>query len=314
MIIFGDGRISGTVGGGALEGDVIRSAMNLFSSRKGAIRFYDLDETTATCDLDLVCGGKMHLFLEYVAADRDSIGVYRTLVDSLESSRPSFLAALVRGDDDHLDVERSVLTRDGQPVDPALSRIPDSNELVESLRTVSGAKLVSLGSDRVVIEPLIPPCTLYILGAGHVSKELAVLAGRLSFRTIIIDDRPDFANLERFPAADTIRVCPGFEDVFKGFSLDADSFVVIVTRGHRFDRKVLAQALTSMAGYIGMIGSSRKKDTIYRALADEGVDPADLEKVHCPVGVDIEAETPDEIAVSIAAELIEHRARNRSHG
>jgi xanthine dehydrogenase accessory factor len=93
-----------------------------------------------------------------------------------------------------------------------------------------------------------------------------------------------------------------------------DSLVVIVTRGHRFDKKVLAQALATKAGYIGMIGSARKRDTLYRGFMEDGIDPAELTRVRCPVGLDIEAETPAEIAVSIAAQLIEHRAHRRSHG
>jgi xanthine dehydrogenase accessory factor len=114
--------------------------------------------------------------------------------------------------------------------------------------------------------------------------------------------------------ADTARVCPDFEDVFDGFNPGQDDFIVILTRGHRFDRKVLAQALVTKAGYIGMIGSKRKRDTIYQGLKDDGVDPSELERVHCPVGLSIEAETPAEIAVSIAAQLIKHRARRRAHG
>jgi len=317
MIVHSDGRISGTVGGGALEGDVIRSAMNLFAVRGGAIRFYDLNETTNTDDLDLVCGGRMHVFLEYVSADKAAIEVYRALVDSLASSNRTLYAALVRGDDDNLQVTRSVLTNDGRPVDRALDVIPASDELQEALASAgvdSAARLVPLGPDRLVIEPVVPPDTVYLLGAGHVSLELAWLTHRLGFRTVVIDDRPEFASEERFPMAHALRVCPDFTEVFAGFTPGKDSLVVIVTRGHRFDKKVLAQALATETGYIGMIGSARKRDTIYRGLVDDGVDPSELERVHCPVGVDIEAETPAEIAVSIAAQLVEHRAHRRTHG
>jgi len=317
MIVHGDGRISGTVGGGALEGDVIRSALNLFATRAGAILFYDLNETTSTYDLDLVCGGKMHVFLDYVPADRAAIDVYRALADSLAASRRALLVALVRGDDDHLQVTRSVLTPDGRPVDPAPYVLPESDQLTKALALTGAdgaARMVPLGPDRVVIEPVAPPDTVYLIGAGHVSLEVAWLTHRLAFRTVVIDDRPEFASEERFPTAYALRVCPDFEDVFAGFTLGQDSFVVIVTRGHRLDKKVLAQALVSKAGYIGMIGSARKKDTIYQGLMDDGVDLSELTRVHCPVGLDIEAETPAEIAVSIAAQLVEHRARRRSHG
>lgn len=317
MIVHSDGRISGTVGGGALEGDVIRSAMNLFAARGGAIRFYDLNETTNTDDLDLVCGGRMHVFLEYLPDDQATIEVYRALVDSIASSKRTLYAALVQGDDADLQVTRSVLTDDGRPVDPTQDVIPMSDELAEALATTGAdpaARLVPLGPDRLVIEPVAPPDTVYLLGAGHVSLELARLTHHLGFRTVVIDDRPEFASEERFPTAHALRVCPDFEEVFAGFTPGNDSLVVIVTRGHRFDKKVLAQALATEAGYVGMIGSARKRDTIYRGLVDDGVDPSELDRVHCPVGLDIEAETPAELAVSIAAQLIEHRAHRRTHG
>ena len=316
MIVHGDGRISQTVGGGALEGDVIRQALNLFAIRRGAILFYDLNETTATYDLDLVCGGRMHVFLDYVPADRAAIDVYRALADSLAASRRALLVALVRGDDDHLQVTRSVLTPDGRPVDPAPYVLPESDQLTKALALTGAdgaARMVVLGPDRVVIEPVAPPDTVYLIGAGHVSLEVAWLTHRLGFRTVVMDDRAEFASKERFPMADALRVCPDYEEVFEGFTPGQDDCVVIVTRGHRFDKKALAQALTSKAGYIGMIGSARKRDTIYKGLTGEGLDPAQLERVHCPVGLSIEAETPAEIAVSIAAQLVEHRARRRSH-
>ncbi len=317
MIVHSDGRIRGTVGGGALEGDVIRSAMNLFATRKGAMRFYDLNETTSTDDLDLVCGGKMHVFLDYVPAEEAAIDVYRALADSLTSSRRVLFVALVRGDDDHLEVTRSVLAPDGRPVDPALEGILESTQLQEALASKaadSAARLVPLDPDRLVIEPVAPPETVYLLGAGHVSLEVAWLTHRLGFHTVVIDDRPEFASRERFPMAEAVRVCPDFEEIFDSSSLDVDSYIVIVTRGHHFDKKALGQALATKAGYIGMIGSTRKRDTIYRGLMDDGVDQSELDRVHCPVGIDIEAETPAEIAVSIAAQLIEHRSRRRGHG
>lgn len=317
MIVHSDGRISGTVGGGALEGDVIRQAVNLFATRSGAILFYDLNETTATRDLDIVCGGTMHVFLDHVPASPAAIDVYRALAGSPAASGRALLAALVRGDDDHLEVMRSVLNTDGTPVDPGLAPVSDFNEHYETLAGVgthASARLVPWGDDRLVIEPVLPPDTVYLIGAGHVSLEVAWLTHRLGFRTVVMDDRPEFASEERFPMADNLRVCPDYQDVFQGFTPDEDSYIVILTRGHRFDKKALAQALVSRAGYIGMIGSTRKRTTIYKGLTEEGLDPAQLERVHCPVGLAIEAETPAEIAVSIAAELIEHRAQRRGHG
>jgi len=316
MLVYSDGRISQTVGGGALEGDVIRAALNLFATRSSALRSYDLNETTATHDLDLVCGGRMHVFLDHVPADQAAIDVFAALADLLASSRRAFLAVRVRGDDDHLQVTRSVLTADGYPVGPAPVGIGEPEQMVKILASIgpdAAAHLEPLGADRLVIEPVAPPDTVYLVGAGHVSQEVAWLTNRLGFRTVVIDDRPEFASKERFPMVESVRVRPDFEAVFDGFTLGADSLIVILTRGHRFDKKALGQALLTEAGYIGMIGSARKRDTIYKGLTEEGLDPAQLERVHCPVGLSIKAETPAEIAVSIVAQLIEHRARSRKN-
>ncbi len=150
--------------------------------------------------------------------------------------------------------------------------------------------------------------TAFLFGAGHVSQQLAKLTHMVGFRTVVLDDRAEFANQVRFPEADEILLPAQFEKAFSGLTVDPHSFIVILTRGHSHDRTVLAQALRTQAGYIGMIGSHRKRDTIYRSLREEGFTTADLDRVHCPIGLDIGGETPEEIAVSIAAEMIEVRS------
>jgi xanthine dehydrogenase accessory factor len=137
------------------------------------------------------------------------------------------------------------------------------------------------------------------------------LAALTGFRTEIVDDRPDFANRERFPEADRVCVIDDFRNAFGGLAVDDTSFLVIFTRGHHHDLTVLAQALRTEAAYIGMIGSKRKRDAIYTALLKAGFTQADLQRVHSPIGLAIGAETPEEIGVSIVAELIQERARLR---
>lgn len=161
----------------------------------------------------------------------------------------------------------------------------------------------------VFVEPLAFPGTVHFVGAGHVALAAAHLARFAGFATVIMDDRADFASEKRFPQASTVKVLEDFNRCFG--ELGADDYVVIVTRGHLYDRDVLAQALRTDAGYIGMIGSRRKRDTIYTSLLDEGFLPTDLERVHCPIGMAIEAETPEEIGVSIIAELIQVRNGSR---
>ena len=128
---------------------------------------------------------------------------------------------------------------------------------------------------------------------------------------MVVDDRADFASRDRFPHADELRVVPSFENALQGLPLDAGHYVVIVTRGHGGDQAILRQALRRRPGYIGMIGSRRKRGLIFEALAQEGIVADDLARVVCPIGLPIGAETPEEIALSIAAELVATRAARR---
>jgi xanthine dehydrogenase accessory factor len=150
--------------------------------------------------------------------------------------------------------------------------------------------------------------TVYIFGAGHVARQLARLTKMADFYTVVLDDREEFANRRRFTNSDEIVVLESFEAAFEDRAFDSHSYIVIVTRGHSHDKTVLAQALQTTAGYIGMIGSRRKRDIIYQKLLAEKFSQADIDRVHCPIGLDIGAETPEEIAVSIVAELILKRA------
>ena len=166
-----------------------------------------------------------------------------------------------------------------------------------------------IGEKRVFVEPCPAHGRVVLAGAGHVARHVACLAAKVDFYTVVMDDREAFASRERFPEADELRVVPSFENCFTGRDAEADAYLVILTRGHFYDLDVLRQALRTDAGYIGMIGSKKKRDAIYRALREEGADPKKLEAVHSPIGLAIGAETPEEIAVSIVSELIRVRAR-----
>ncbi|MGD2110121.1 MAG: XdhC family protein [Phycisphaerae bacterium] len=147
---------------------------------------------------------------------------------------------------------------------------------------------------------------LLIAGGGHLGKELASVAVPLGFRVTVIDDREDFASSSRFPPP-VNRVVSDIERALSGWPIDANTYVVIVTRGHKHDQQALGAVLASPAKYIGMIGSRRKIKVIYDDLTREGATPAQLDRVHAPIGLDIHAITPEEIAISIAAELIKIR-------
>jgi xanthine dehydrogenase accessory factor len=163
--------------------------------------------------------------------------------------------------------------------------------------------LVCGGTLEIFIEPVLPTPLLYIFGAGHVSLELYKTARNAGFDVIVMDDRDMYANAERFPDARQV-IAEDFDEGLKKLSLGESSYIVIATRGHRDDMRVLRWAVQTPARYIGMIGSKRKAITVYRELVNEGLKPELFERVHSPVGLDIGAITPEEIAVAITAELI----------
>ncbi len=173
--------------------------------------------------------------------------------------------------------------------------------------------LICGGTLEVFVEPILPQPVLYIFGGGHVSIALAKSAHTAGFGIGVIDDRETFANATRFPMAHEIYVT--YEEAFEKLKPNASSYIVIVTRGHRDDLRCLRWAVETGSRYVGMIGSKRKVLSVYKALEKDGVPPEKFERVHAPVGLDIGALTPEEIAISITAELIAVRrnAVNLAH-
>ena len=165
---------------------------------------------------------------------------------------------------------------------------------------------------EVFIEPVVPTPDLYLLGAGHVSVEVARVAQATGFRVHVVDDREKFANADRFPGADVI-----VDDIpawLKAATLPPDAFVAVVTRGHRHDFDAVRELVGRRLRYLGLIGSRAKVLRIFEALEGEGVDQAALSGIHAPIGLDIGAVTPAEIAVSIVAELVAVRSGRMAEG
>lgn len=163
--------------------------------------------------------------------------------------------------------------------------------------------LVCGGTLDIFVEPVLPPALLYIFGAGHVAANLYQVARNAGFDVVVVDDREAYANRERFPEAREV-YAEDFEHVTARLAPNESSYIVIVTRGHRDDMRVLRWAVKTRARYIGMIGSKRKTIAIFKELQNQGLPAHLFERVHAPVGLDIGAITPEEIAVAITAELI----------
>jgi xanthine dehydrogenase accessory factor len=168
--------------------------------------------------------------------------------------------------------------------------------------------LICGGQLNVYVEPILPIPSCYIFGAGHISKSLSKIATLSGFRTVIVDNRDTYANSERIPEAAEV-YAEEYEAVFPKLPVNESSYVIIVTRGHRDDMRVLRWAADQPVRYIGMIGSKRKTIEVVKQLKKEGVPIEKLQNLHAPMGFDIGAITPEEIAVAVVGEMI-HRRRN----
>ena len=304
MLVFADGSICGTIGGGLVEAEAIREASACLRSKQGMHRHFDLSNADAAVT-DMICGGAMELYLEYIEPSAENLAFFRHLQEALHRGRRLVAVS-------SLDGARSRFTIDhrGQCSQSGLDA-EFVQKLAESAATLTGASLVHWKESAFLLSAFAVGGNLILVGAGHVAACTAEAAARVGFQVTVMDDRAEFANRERFPQANSIRVLPGFRGCRNGLEIDQDSYIVIVTRGHMHDQDVLEQALATRAGYIGMIGSRRKRNAIYTQLLDKGITGAQLELVRCPIGMAIEADTPEEIAVSIVGELIYQRATGR---
>jgi xanthine dehydrogenase accessory factor len=166
--------------------------------------------------------------------------------------------------------------------------------------------LVCGGTLEVFVEPVLPPALLYLFGAGHVAVNLCQVAANAGFDLIVTDDRTSYATKERFPSAREVHALE-FDEAIQQLDPNETSYIVIVTRGHRDDMRILRWAVQTRARYVGMIGSKRKVIAIFKTLQEEGIPAHLFDRVHAPIGLDIGAVTPEEIAIAITAELIANR-------
>jgi xanthine dehydrogenase accessory factor len=311
MIITGEGRGIGTIGGGLLEADVTARAVELIERKRSGWMHFDMSGDIAATT-DMVCGGSLDVLLAFVPSTAANRALFERWLQVVETKRSGCLVTVALPAGDTLRETGHCLVI---PTDPFVGSFPLGRSALQTVlsaaQAATGIEILRLDEALVVLEPVPRVCSALLFGGGHVARPTARLAAMVGFEVWVSDDRPDFVTRKRFPDAHQLRVLDSFERAFTGLRVDSSSYVIIFTRGHLHDKIVLAQALATDAGYIGMIGSRRKRDTIYSALQAEGVDPARIERVHCPIGAAIGAETPEEIAVSIVAEMIMQRSQNK---
>ena len=296
MIISADGRNAGTVGGGCGEAAVMRAALDVIASRQATIVRVDLTDDVQL-KADGVCGGILDVLVEpWPPAGESPTHAAAILEQIIAGGEPqALLTRLPPASTAHVLLSSSAGASGDAPADV----IEPARALLAQRRC--GIVTAPAGEWFVEVSRATPK--LVIVGAGHIAAPLAQMAGVLGWRVVVIDDRPSFANAQRFPTAE-IR-CGSYDVTLRQMPIDADTYIVIVTRGHQHDVESLLAVLDSPAAYIGMIGSRRRVNGVFDLLEhDEGIAPSKLARVHAPIGLDIEAVTPAEIAVSILAEIV----------
>lgn len=313
MIALEDGRTLGTVGGGALEAKVTEMGGRVLREQSPICQTFSLAGQRVE-DGGMICGGDVEILVDFLdAADPICHRIFEQILRDQEARRPSWLVRSMRREGSGCVVRTGLGLLDDEGFDMGsldMSGV-DPDALAEKHRKPE-AILISAGDIRYVVQPVDYPETVFLFGAGHIARELAPICGVLGFKVVVIDDRSELANAERFPTVSELLITGSYEESFARPDIDASAYIVIVTHSHAHDKTVLSLSLKTSAAYIGMIASSRKREIIFRSLADEGASEDDLARVHSPIGLEIGARTPAEIAVSIAAELIAVRSRRIS--
>jgi xanthine dehydrogenase accessory factor len=309
MVVGTDGQSYGTIGGSLLEAAAIGESQDILLTAKSKMLSYELTGKDATSP-GMICGGKAELLLEYIPASAENREFSNQWYNAILLGKEFYILTHFKGAGDTLQVlGHAILHPDNNMTGNNSLSASDIEKLKPELHNISSTSVLILNDTRIMVDRVRKLKTLYCFGAGHVAVPTAHLAALVGFRVVVLDDRPEFASVERFPDADKICVVSDFNHAFDGLEIDNDSYIVIVTRGHQYDRAVLEQSLKTLAGYIGMISSRRKRDAIYEALMVDGVTKEQLEQVHSPIGINIGGETPEEIALSIMAELVNERSK-----
>lgn len=303
MVVDPDGGQLGTLGGGCVEAEVKQMAVRRLGQGGADVHAFVLDHDYAWAD-GLICGGKMVIVTEAMRG-QEPLAYFRTYQTLLEAGHGLTEAVVV-------DPERAGGAAGTRflfgPTDELAATWPpgqDPAAIPGDVRALSERPKPGV-RNGVAYLPTLPRVRLMIVGAGHVGQAVAALASQADFDVWVVDDRSQYANAERFPAAQELVVGP-FDEVLPRLDVTPHTYALIVTRGHGHDQEALYHLAQTQAAYVGLIGSRRKIRLIFESLAEMGIPAPVLDRVSAPVGLDIGSQTVPEIAVSIVAELIARR-------
>jgi xanthine dehydrogenase accessory factor len=311
LLVRADGSGVGTLGGGCVEGDIWFAASQLLKSGGSAeMRDYELNEDLAAQD-GLVCGGTMYFLLDPVRKETPESDFNDEVIAAYEGGAPVSVASLMNvPDGSELVVGSKFLVRENGSTAGSLGDEKlDANAMNEARRLMAMGKndyITAESGAEFFIEAYTTPPTLVLAGGGHVSKAISNIASTLGFRIFVIDDREEFSSAERFPEAEQT-VVSDYGSAFEKLPIGTNSFIVIATRGHRYDASATASAMRTPASYVGLLGSKRKTILIYEELFAQGFTMDEVQAVRSPIGLNISARTPEEIALSIMSEIVGFR-------
>lgn len=300
MLIFSDEsdkKSIGTIGGGKVEFLCIKAAKNSFSKKNSFIKGYDLSQNDVE-DVGMICGGNVEASFKYFSSD--DISFVKHVLDLINDNASAWLITRIK------DYSVDMGTYDDNNGLMFISGLKDT-EIKNMLKNKYAFDHVG---SKYFIEPLTERGKVFVFGAGHVSRELVPLIEHVGFKTVVYEQRRELIDGCTFSS--DIDICEGdFSNIDKYINITENDYAVVMTSGHMADFEVLEQILRKKLTYVGLIGSRNKIAMTRKKLLEAGIDELEIDKLHTPIGLAIKAETPEEIAVSITAELILHRAENR---
>jgi len=311
LLVRQDGTGAGTLGGGCVEGDIWFAAKQLMQQGGEAeYREYELNEELAAED-GLVCGGTMYFLIDPVYTPEDYLPYAREIDFAYKGEGAVALATVIKsGSDGKSRIGDKLFIRENGKTEGTLGNLETDKGAIEKAKILMihgrNEYVMTASGAEYFIEAYTTPPQLVICGGGHVSRALASLAKPLEFRLFITDDREEFANEDRFPEADII-VSEKPEDALPNLPINPNTFIVVATRGHRYDNSALLAAAKTPARYVGLMGSKRKTILIYEDLMRSDLSLDRIREIRSPIGLDIKARTPEEIAISIMSEVLMFR-------
>ena len=296
MLVKKNGYTYGTIGGGAVEYKAQQLAAEVLNEKKSFTKGFNL-VPNQVADLGMICGGNVVVYFQYIKGkNKDMINLCEIVKKQFNEGKDTWLITDITDE-----------TAWGMGIYSENTSLKGIE--IEDMSDLLGSKAVqvNVNSKRYYSEQIVNSGIVYIFGGGHVAQELVPVISHIGFRCVVIDDREEFANPKLFPKAYDTIACD-YKDFFINTKIKQSDYIAIMTRGHQYDLVIQMEALRTEACYIGVMGSKTKIKALSKKILENGFSDEDIKRFRTPIGTDIKAETPGEIAISIAGELIETRA------